>query len=76
MFSSIPRFLAIDSHSFIQLAKYGGLASGVPGEIRGFAAAHAKYGKLPWARLFQPSIGLFFLSICLSPFFFSLTFIK
>ncbi|CAG7943736.1 unnamed protein product [Penicillium salamii] len=37
-------------------AVYGGLASGVPGEIRGLETLHKKYGTLPWATLVQPAV--------------------
>jgi gamma-glutamyltranspeptidase/glutathione hydrolase len=37
---------------------YGGLASGVPGELRGTEHLHKKYGKLPWATVMQPAINL------------------
>src|SRR3546814_3098172 len=36
----------------------GGLAGGVPGNVRLRAMAHRKWGKLPWADLFQPAIHL------------------
>jgi gamma-glutamyltranspeptidase/glutathione hydrolase/gamma-glutamyltranspeptidase/glutathione hydrolase/leukotriene-C4 hydrolase len=36
----------------------GGLAVGIPGEVHGFATAHAKSGKLPWQEIWQPSIDL------------------
>ncbi|QDS73079.1 hypothetical protein FKW77_000123 [Venturia effusa] len=37
---------------------YGGLASGVPGELRGTEHLHQKYGKLSWATVMKPAIDL------------------
>jgi gamma-glutamyltranspeptidase/glutathione hydrolase len=37
---------------------YGGLASGVPGELRGTEHLHKKYGKLSWAKVIQPAINV------------------
>lgn len=36
----------------------GGRSVGVPGTLRAMAKAHARAGKLPWARLFDPAIRL------------------
>lgn len=36
----------------------GGLSVGIPGVVGMLDLAHRKYGKLPWARLFQPAIKL------------------
>lgn len=35
---------------------YGGLASGVPGDVRGLGYLHAKFGRLPWHVVLQGAI--------------------
>lgn len=39
-------------------AVVGGRSVGVPGTLRALEAAHKKWGKLPWAKLFEPAITL------------------
>lgn len=36
----------------------GAISSAIPGEIFGFWQLHQKYGKLPWRKLFEPTIEL------------------
>lgn len=36
----------------------GGKSAGVPGAVAAMAEAHERWGKLPWAELFQPAIRL------------------
>ena len=40
------------------LSEKGHLAHGIPGTVAGLAAAHTKYGTLPWKELVQPAIDL------------------
>jgi len=48
-------------------AVVGGRSVGVPGTLRALALAHEKWGKLPWARLFEPAIGLAENGFAISP---------
>lgn len=41
---------------------------GVPGELRGYKEVHRQYGKLPWAKLFEPTIRLARGGIDMPPF--------
>jgi gamma-glutamyltranspeptidase/glutathione hydrolase len=40
----------------VQGSIFGGLASGVPGEVRGLEYVHKKYGKLPWEQVMMPAV--------------------
>ncbi len=40
------------------LSLFGGLASGVPGELRGMEYLHKHYGRLPWAHVMRPAINV------------------
>eukprot|EP00039_Didymoeca_costata_P033385 m.42096 g.42096 ORF g.42096 m.42096 type:complete len:642 (-) comp9845_c0_seq1:138-2063(-) len=39
-------------------SRLGGLAVGVPGELKGMELAHQRHGRLPWAKLFERVIEL------------------
>lgn len=39
-------------------ARWGGLAVGVPGELKGLEEAHRRWGRLPWHKLVEPSVKL------------------
>ena len=48
-------------------AAVGGRSVGTPGVLRMLAQAHAQHGKLPWAQLFEPAIGLARQGFAISP---------
>jgi gamma-glutamyltranspeptidase/glutathione hydrolase len=56
--SATPNWFLDASGKPIDDPSVGGRATGVPGNIRMFALAHSRHGKLPWARLFEPAIRL------------------
>lgn len=45
----------------------GGRSVGAPGTVRALALAHERYGKLPWATLFEPAITLAEQGFMISP---------
>ncbi|KAL8806214.1 MAG: hypothetical protein Q9182_001489 [Xanthomendoza sp. 2 TL-2023] len=42
----------------VEASLHGGLASGVPGQLRGLEYIHKHYGKLPWSDLVRPSVDI------------------
>ncbi|MCH8328668.1 MAG: gamma-glutamyltransferase, partial [Candidatus Marinimicrobia bacterium] len=51
-------YVGSDGNLIKDLSTVGVLASGVPGTVRGYGLAHARYGRLAWATLLQESISL------------------
>lgn len=52
------RFMRDGKPMSFETAVLSGLSVGVPGLMRTLEAVHRKFGKLPWASLFQPAIKL------------------
>jgi gamma-glutamyltranspeptidase/glutathione hydrolase len=68
--------LAVDDSHFLQPngqpeafldAVVGGHSVGTPGVLRLFALTHRRFGKLPWASLFEPAIALAEKGFAISP---------
>ncbi|HEY6513732.1 MAG TPA: gamma-glutamyltransferase family protein [Burkholderiaceae bacterium] len=61
-------FLQVDGAAMpFEQAVVGGRAVGVPGAVRVLEMAHARHGRLPWARLFEPAITLAEQGFAVSP---------
>ena len=56
--ASRDMFLDTAGNAIAEKSLYGHLAAGVPGSVDGMVQAHAKYGKLSWADVVQPSVDL------------------
>jgi len=39
-------------------SQYGGLSVGIPGELRGLAEMHRRWGRLEWRKLVEPAAHL------------------
>jgi gamma-glutamyltranspeptidase/glutathione hydrolase len=62
------RFLAADGKPLAFYdAVVGGRSVGVPGVLRMLELAHRQYGRLPWAKLFEPAIALARRGFAVSP---------
>jgi len=61
-------FLAPDGRPLaFDEAVFGGRAVGTPGAVKMLEVAHRRHGRLPWARLFEPAIGLAEAGFALGP---------
>ncbi|XP_055615438.1 scoloptoxin SSD14-like isoform X2 [Toxorhynchites rutilus septentrionalis] len=47
---------------------HGGLAIATPGALKGYWVLHQRYGRLPWRRLFEPSIDLCYKGHIVNPY--------
>ncbi len=57
--SAASRDMYLDAQGNLSDARLNGpKAAGIPGTVAGFAAAHAKLGKLPWRALVEPALRL------------------
>lgn len=54
--ASADMYLGKDGEPVPGLSLFGNLAAGTPGTVRGLAMAHARFGKLSWARVLAPAI--------------------